>query len=72
MDKKELESFMKKNGDTQSTLASFLGITRTCFNKKLNERNGASFTQPEIMAMKRKYNLTADDVNLIFFADCVS
>lgn len=68
MDKKELESIMKKHGDTQESLATYLGISRGCFNNKINERNEASFTQPEIMAMKRKYDLSSEDIGRIFFA----
>lgn len=72
MNKKTLESVMKKFGDTQESLAEYLGIARTSFNKKINERDGASFTQPEIKAIKDKYGLSADELNKIFFAENVS
>ena len=45
MNKNKLESFMKLNGDTQETLATAIGISRTQLNAKINERN-AMFTQP--------------------------
>ena len=72
MNKLSLESVMKKYGDTQESLAEYLGMTRTSFNKKINERDGASFTQPEIKAIKDKYELSADELNKIFFTEKVS
>ena len=64
--KNVLESFMKLNGDTGADIAHFLGITRSTFSLKINAR-GAEFTQGEILAMKSRYNLTAEDVDRIFF-----
>lgn len=69
MNKAELESIMKRFGDTQAVLATYLGLSRTRFNVKLNERNNASFTQPEIKAIKDRYNLSAEQVSAIFFAN---
>ena len=37
-----------------------------------NETNGAEFSQKEILAIKEKYNLTADEVVSIFFDEKVS
>lgn len=71
MNKLSLESVMKKFGDTQSSLAEYLGITRSSMNKKINE-NGSTFTQPEIKAIIDKYSLSAEDINEIFFANFVS
>lgn len=67
MDKKRLEAMMKLNGDTGRTLAEYLGINRTTFSSKINETNGAGFTQSEIKSIKRKYNLSAEDIDIIFF-----
>lgn len=69
MNKAKLESLMKLNGDTGITLSAYLGISRTTFSAKINETNGAEFTQGEIGKIKKKYNLSADDVDLIFFND---
>jgi len=66
--KNELESVMKLNGDTGADLAHFLGIARSTFSLKINETRGAEFTQGETLAMKSRYNLTAEDVDRIFFA----
>ena len=72
MDKARLESVMKLYGDTGSALAEYLNIARSTFSAKINETNGAEFTQGEIAAIKRRYGLTAEDVDLIFFAKKVS
>lgn len=72
MNKLKLESVMKLNGDTGTSLALFLGIARSTFSAKLNETNGAEFSQKEIAAIKGKYNLTADEIVAIFFDQEVS
>lgn len=70
MNKEMLMSVMCLNGDTQYKLAEALGISRTTLSAKINGR--ASFTQPEMSAMKRRYHLTADEIEHIFFEDNVS
>ena len=67
MNKNMLNSFMAKNGDTQERLADALGISLSNLNAKMNGK-GASFRQTEIMAIKNRYSLTADDVDCIFFS----
>ena len=53
MNKNLLESEMKKHGDTGTMLASFLGMARSTFSAKINETNGAEFTQ-SILLMQKK------------------
>ena len=72
MNKNELEAAMKRYGDTGGTLAAFLGIGRSTFSLKLNETNGAEFTQREIIAIKSRYALTPEQVDTIFFTEKVS
>lgn len=72
MNKNLLEAKMKVNGDTGTSLAQYLGIARSTFSAKINETNGAEFTQGEISKIKRKYNLCAEDVDEIFFGAKVS
>jgi len=72
MNKNELEAIMKRFGDTQETLADALGISRVCLNSKINERNNASFTQPEIQRIKARYDLTCTQLEEIFFNQNVS
>ena len=70
--KNELEAAMKRYGDNGGTLAEYLGIARSTFSAKLNETNGAEFTQSEIALIKERYSLDADAVVAIFFGQKVS
>ena len=72
MNKQKLESIMKLYGDTGNSLSNYLGIARSTFSAKINETNGAEFTQSEISSIKEKYNLTPEDVVDIFFGTKVS
>lgn len=72
MNKNMLESVMKLHGDTGTVLAQFLGIARSTFSAKINETNGAEFTQSEISKIKWRYSLKPDEVDDIFFASKVS
>lgn len=63
---------MKLHGDTGTSLSIFLGIARSTFSAKLNETNGAEFTQSEIAKIKEKYKLNADEIIAIFFNPEVS
>lgn len=62
-----LKSVMVKNGDTQAKLAEFLGLSLSGLNAKIHGKN-ASFRQNEIMAIKKRYGLSADEIDEIFFA----
>lgn len=72
MNKNLLESVMKAHGDTGTSLSQFLGMARSTFSAKINETNGAEFTQGEITKIKMKYNLGAEKVDNIFFDEKVS
>lgn len=72
MNKRRLESVMRLNGDTGTSLARFLNMARTTFSAKINETNGAEFRQGEISMIKEKYSLSPEDVVLIFFDNNVS
>ena len=67
MDKRRLESVMKLFGDTGNSLSDYLGIARSTFSMKINETNGAEFTQGEISLIKQRYSLSAEEVDSIFF-----
>ncbi len=58
---------MKAHGDTGTMLASYLGMARSTFSAKINETNGAEFTQGEIYKIKDKYLLCAEEIDKIFF-----
>lgn len=72
MNKNRLESVMKLNGDTGTSLALYLGIARSTFSAKINETNGAEFTQGEILKIKQKYSLCGEEIENIFFSQKVS
>ena len=71
MNAKLLRSVMILHGDTNATLASFLGITEQSVSNKINE-NGTEFKQGEIAKIKARYNLDSDMIDRIFFAEQVS
>ena len=67
MNKLKLESVMRLHGDTGTSLAEFLRIARSTFSAKINETNGAEFTQGEMARIKSKYSLSAEEMDEIFF-----
>lgn len=71
MNKKLLRSVMALYGDTNATLAKYLGITEPSLSNKINE-NGTEFKQSEIARIKERYNLDCDMVDRIFFEEEVS
>ena len=44
-------------------------MTSVSVYAKINERNNAAFTQPEIKAIRDRYSLNAEEINEIFFAN---
>lgn len=68
MNKELLRSIMVLHGDTNKTLADYLGITEQSVSNKINE-NDTEFKQGEIKRIKTRYNLTCDQLDLIFFAE---
>jgi len=66
VNKKLLESKMKLFGDSNVTLAKFLGITPQSLSSKKNE--SSEFRQSEIVKIKERYKLSTEEVNNIFFA----
>ena len=67
MNAKLLRSKMVLHGDTQRELAYVLRISEQRLSAKINETNGAEFTQKEIKEIKERYELTDEEVSLIFF-----
>lgn len=68
MNKNLLRSVMVANGDTNATLAAYLGITEQSVSNKINE-NGTEFKQGEISKIIKRYDLDCDMVDRIFFAN---
>lgn len=71
MNAKLMKSEIVKHGDTQTDLAKYLGISVSNLNEKIHGKS-TSFRQNEISAIKERYNLSADDVDCIFFASQLS
>lgn len=68
MNKALFRSIMVLHEDTNKDLAEYLGISEQILSKKINE-NGTEFKQGEIKRIKIRYNLSAGQVDLIFFAE---
>lgn len=66
MNKALLRSVMVLHGDTNKTLALYLGISEKSVNDKINE-NKTEFKQSEIAAIKKRYSLADEQVSNIFF-----
>ena len=66
MNKTKLRSVMVFHGDTNKDLAEYLGISEQSVSNKINE-NGTEFKQGEIALIRTKYNLSAEQVEDIFF-----
>lgn len=62
-----LKSKMVLFGDNNNTLGKALGIAYQTVSAKLNNTNGAEFTQGEIAAIKKRYDLTPSEIDEIFF-----
>ena len=69
VDKKKYKSKMALFGDTNKTTADALGITPQTNSSNLNNTNGADYTRGEIAILKARWNLTAEEIDEIFF-DC--
>ncbi|ADY54678.1 hypothetical protein Sgly_0311 [Syntrophobotulus glycolicus DSM 8271] len=72
MNSNKLKAAMALYGDTGNSLASALSLSPQRFSSKLNEKNGAEFTQREIQIMAERYALDATAVFDIFFNKKVS
>lgn len=66
MNKALLRSVMVLHGDTNKTLADYLGISEKSVNDKINEKN-TEFKQSEIAAIKKRYLLDDTQTTQIFF-----
>lgn len=72
MDINKLKSKMALYGDNGGDLAEYLNISRSTLSGKMNETNGAEFTQGEIQKIKERYDLNGNEVDEIFFNAKVS
>lgn len=63
----KLLAVIKEHRDNQADLAAAIGLSRTRLSAKIHSRNNASFTQPELVAIKKRYSLSDTQVAEIFF-----
>lgn len=62
-----LKGAIRSKGLSQENAAEKMGISLSRFNAKLNERGGAEFGLSELRTLKSILNLSAKDVDEIFF-----
>ena len=72
MNKNLFRSVMIEHGDNYDSLSKKLNMTTASLSNKVNEKSGNGFTQPEILAIKGLYNLSAIQIDQIFFENIVS
>lgn len=63
-----LKSIMVLHKDTQEALADALGLSLSRLNAKIKERDGASFTQPEMAQIIQRYSMNQDQAMAVFFS----
>ena len=56
---------MKLHNDTQQGLADYLGIVISSVSNKINDKQ--EFRLNEVKRIKKRYNLTAEEIDEIFF-----
>lgn len=71
MNKQKLKGAIVSHGDTQSKLAEALGMSISALSLRING-HGKGFLQSEMDAIKRRYNLTAEEMDEIFFGSDLS
>jgi DNA-binding transcriptional regulator YiaG len=67
MNTSKLLGVLRENSDTQAKLADAIGVSVQRLNSKIHAKDGADFTANEIRAIKDRYNLSAEDIDEIFF-----
>lgn len=72
MNKNMFVSKMKLFGDSQKSIAEAMKISLTRVNEKINETRGAEFRKREIQFLRDRWNLTPEEVDMIFFEKKVS
>lgn len=70
MDMNLLRGFIAKNGDSQTSLAAAIGIPQSALSARMNGKT--DFRQAEMEVIRKRYKLSADDLQAIFFASGVS
>lgn len=66
MNKQELKAEITRHGDRQEDLAKAIDMSPAALSARIN--GITPFTQPEIELIAIRYNLSAEDIQRIFFA----
>lgn len=67
MNKNKLKAKIVEHGDTQRDLADALNIALSNLSLRINGK--VDFRQDEILAIKKRYKLSAEEVENIFLTD---
>lgn len=65
-----LKATIIKNGDTQEKLADAMRLPTSALNMRINGK--IEFRRNEIIFIKRRYSLSSDEVDSIFFTEIVT
>lgn len=65
-----LRAEIVKNGDTQASLAQQMGLQVSALSMRISGK--IEFRRNEILFIKKRYGLTAEETDRIFFEDAVS
>ena len=68
MNTQKLKGLIVSYDGDQASLAKAMGISRSRFNAKLHEREGAQFSRSDIVFIRDRYNLSQREVEDIFFS----
>ena len=66
MNKNLLRFFMGEHGDNQSTLAKAINMSQSALSERMNGK--IDFRKNEMEAIRKRYELNAEDMQAIFFA----
>lgn len=68
--KNKLKGIIMYHDDTAKELAKALNLSQTSLSYKINGK--VEFTRREMMIIKERYNLSAEEIDDIFFDNIVS
>lgn len=66
----EMKAIMKRNDDTQEKLAEFMNMEVSSINSRINGK--IEFRASEIVKIKKRYNMSLEEIDKIFFNDKAS